>query len=302
MVEYKCNRCCKIFVHKAGFIRHKNRKFPCKKTIPFHTQTIPKNTRHKVTDATNSYPTHTETIPKNLSKKLKVHMKPKCDFCGKLFVQKCSLNRHVKKSCKIKKQQDIEKEHTIEKIIEELEQIKQENEKLKNNINKSTKIKNITNNNNSNNTINNDIKLVVFGHENMELLKDNHIKWLLNKGYQSVPELTKLIHFNKNKPEYHNVYISNMRDKHLQLYKGDQWVLEEKTPIIDQIFHDKKDFLIEKYDEMRKILPVHVKRKFDRFINDHEKKQVILDTKHNIELVLYNKRDIVIATKNKNNK
>ena len=93
-----------------------------------------------------------------------------------------------------------------------------------------------------------------------------------------------------------------MRDKHLQIYKGDQWVLEEKTPIIDQIFHDKKDFLIEKYDEMRKILPVHVKRKFDRFINDHEKKQVILDTKHNIELVLYNKRDIVIATKNKNNK
>ena len=90
-----------------------------------------------------------------------------------------------------------------------------------------------------------------------------------------------------------------MRDKHLQIYKGDQWVLREKTPIIEQIFHDKKDFLIEKYDKLRETLPVYVKRKFDRFINDHEKKQVMSDTKHDIELVLYNKRDIVLATKNK---
>ena len=90
-----------------------------------------------------------------------------------------------------------------------------------------------------------------------------------------------------------------MRDKHLQIYKNDQWVLEEKTPIIDQIFHDKKDFLIEKYDELRETLPVYITRKFDRFINDHEKKQVMLNTKNDIALVLYNKRDIVLATKNK---
>ena len=90
-----------------------------------------------------------------------------------------------------------------------------------------------------------------------------------------------------------------MRDKHLQIYKGDQWVLEEKTPIIDQIFHDKKDFLIEKYDEMRETLPIHITRKFDRFINDHKDKQVELNTKNDIALVLYNKRDIVLATKNK---
>ena len=209
MVEYKCNRCCKIFVHKAGFIRHKNRKFPCKKQHTNDTQMHTNSTQNKVIHGTNSESSCTQTAHKKCAKNKKVIIQPKCIFCNKFFSRAFSLMRHTKFYCKIKKQQEVEKEQTIEKIIDELEQIKRENEKLKNNMNKVTKISKVKNITNNNNTINNNIKLVVFGHENMELLKDNHIKWLLNKGYQSVPELTKLIHFNKDKPEYHNVYISN---------------------------------------------------------------------------------------------
>jgi hypothetical protein len=39
------------------------------------------------------------------------------------------------------------------------------------------------------------------------------------------------IHFNKDKPENHNIYISNLRDNHVLIYNGSEWQLRERDDV-----------------------------------------------------------------------
>ena len=41
MVEYKCNKCNKIFKQKIHYTNHLNRKFPCKIETPKNTKKTP---------------------------------------------------------------------------------------------------------------------------------------------------------------------------------------------------------------------------------------------------------------------
>ena len=59
-----------------------------------------------------------------------------------------------------------------------------------------------------NNKINNEIKIVAFGKEDIDDITDKTYKTIMNRGYQSVPHLIKHIHFNKDNPENHNIILS----------------------------------------------------------------------------------------------
>ena len=98
----------------------------------------------------------------------------KCEKCNKQYITKQNFNKHIKNHPEI-----------IETII--------------NNTNSITNSNNINSNNNINITING------FGKENMSYLTKENIKDILNKGFQSIPELIKEKHFNKDHPENHNV-------------------------------------------------------------------------------------------------
>lgn len=51
--------------------------------------------------------------------------------------------------------------------------------------------------------------------------------------------MIEYIHFNKNKPQYHNVYISNNRDKYAMVYDGDIWKLVDSIEITNKLCDDK---------------------------------------------------------------
>ena len=36
------------------------------------------------------------------------------------------------------------------------------------------------------------------------------------------------VHFNKNRPQYHNIYSSNVKGKHIYIYDGERWKLVDK--------------------------------------------------------------------------
>ena len=141
------------------------------------------------------------------------------------------------------------------------------------------------------------LALTFFGNEKMDALGKKRIMNIINQGYKAVPELTTNTHFNENLPEYQNVYISNMRDQYVMVYNGKKWNLEERNPVIEQIFTDKRDFLIEKYEELKSELPPHTIRKFDRFLRDQDDETVINDTKKEIQMILYNYKDLPIKTR-----
>jgi hypothetical protein len=48
-------------------------------------------------------------------------------------------------------------------------------------------------------------------------------------------KMIEKIHFNPDKPENMNIYISNMKNKYLMVYDGKNWNIANKTEEIDKL-------------------------------------------------------------------
>jgi len=278
---YTCSICEKQFNTKQHFYRHKNRKTPCKKIeIYFQCDWCDKRYinnsslthHHKQKHSTNLHqnPTKIPPIPTNL------HQSPprnkvsvlSCKYCDREFTRPDSLKRHINQRCKKKKEIGI----TI-------------------NGNNNT-INNITNNT----TINNNI--VSFGEEDLTKISDKAYQYLLSKGYMSVPEFIKYVHFNKNKPENHNILLSDFTRNYLNVFNKDKWELINKKETMDKLFDDKHNKLVEYYEND---CPIDEKHRFNSFNNftkdmkDDDKKVKLKQTLLNdVSLYMYNRKDLII--------
>jgi GTP-binding protein EngB required for normal cell division len=182
---------------------------------------------------------------------------------------------------------------------------------VKANSNKNTKI--VTNNNNNDHSMNNsnntktinngnvnnvvnNINLVGYGFEDISRLDKGDILSALQNGYNSTIRLTEAVHFNPKYPEYHNVYISNIRDKYGMLYDGKDWNLRVKEELINMIYDDKKSYIEENLEEFLASLSVSRRRALDRWLATDDDDAKISKIKEEIKLLLYNKRNIVLET------
>lgn len=185
----------------------------------------------------------------------------KCKYCDHLFKTNNSMCRHVRTSCKEKKKIDNERNDIYERLLnleKDNNKLKMNNIMLQQKISKIKKQKSIVNdgaatgehystnlvgctiNNTNNNTINN-IILVGCGNEDLSKMNQNELFKAIRDGIRkSTIKLTDVIHFNPNYPEYHNVYIGNMKDKYAMLYDGKQWLLKTKNEVVDKLYDDKK--------------------------------------------------------------
>ena len=308
MVSYKCYRCGKIYGHKSEYTRHINRKNPCK------SNNLLNNVQNE-----QKYTQNEQNELQNCDKKAN----NKCLFCNKMFTTNSSRIRHQSKFCKIKRQQDQEKEDLMAQLIKEKEQNKRFEEKLAEkdrqmeklliemnsikkliqnqntkNIQKATSIQNATKiQNNTMNTVNN-IKIIAYGKEDLSHILETDYKMILNKGFKSVPALVESIHFNKNKPENHNIYISNMRDNYVLVYNGEEWQLMERENVLQEIVDSKTDILNDKFEELVDNLDEVTIKKFRRFLDQKDEDAVINNIKKDLRLLLYNKRKTVEGNKN----
>lgn len=131
----------------------------------------------------------------------------------------------------------------------------------------------------------------------MSYITEGICKRILHKGFRSVPVLVKYSHFNPNKPEHHNVYISNMRDSHASIYDGIQWKLMNRVEVINRLFHDQKYYLVEKFEEMLEHLDPITIKKFQRFVDSEDDDEVTNGLKRDLRCMLYNYRNIPQKTK-----
>jgi len=238
-----------------------------------------------------------------------------CSYCKQSFSRKFCLMRHQADRCKKKLQIEQAKKESIgmeqQMIAEMIIQMKEMQQKInelecKNDTaitgNTIKAVTNSNNNSNSNNTIqtiNNDIKIIAFGKEDLySLLDDEQAKKYLNHGYQSVYNLIEYMHFNPDKPELHSVYISNMFHPYAHQFDGERWQTVDKDEAIDQLFDDKACYLNAMFKELKNQLAKKTIDKYSRFMNDTDEK-VIENIKNDIKKLLYNKRHIPLATKKK---
>ncbi len=154
----------------------------------------------------------------------------RCDFCDKQFSTYSNLKRHVK-NCKIKK---LNQEEEIKKLKEELA-IANALAKKPNNIV----------NNTQNNTQNNNINITLSPWNNPKLPPniEEYYKQAIKKVFMAVPTLVKLIHFNEEHPENHNICIRNARNGLAKVFNGKDWETVNEDEVIRSLIYDYEESL-----------------------------------------------------------
>jgi len=222
-----------------------------------------------------------------------------CKYCKRQFSRSDSLRRHLESYCPTKLAEEAKKESIRKEYLLELQQ-----QGLINNQNITIgDIDNSVNNtvNVNNNNVN--IQLVGYGKED-KTLTDFQILKILNKGFHSVPELFRMLHYDPEKPENQNIYLSNIRSNYVQLFDGQRWITKDLKETLENIFDESRNFLVEMKEEIKektagKKRQMAIINKFERFdydIDEYPKKlKEIINT---IKFDMYNNRDLVIQTKN----
>lgn len=257
---YICSVCNKTFKLKHIYTNHINRKTPCIK------QTI------------------------------------KCMKCNRIFISLINLQKHLnkKKSCdnnEIYKCEFCNKQYITKRNYTNHLKIHVNNTQI-NNIN-NTNV-NITNNVNSNNIINNYITINKFGKEDLSYLTKDKICNILDLGFQAMPELIRETHFNKNHPQNHNVYITNLNKKTILIYDGERWIVTHKENVIDDIISSNEDFIAMNCEELKGTLSERAIERLNRFLAEIDDPEYNVRLKNAIQLILFNYRDIPEHTRNNN--
>lgn len=113
----------------------------------------------------------------------------------------------------------------------------------------------------------------------------------------SVPALVEKVHFDKNKPENQNIYMSNMRNDFVLVYDGNDWKLVNKDEVLDELYDDKVCILENKFQELIDKLPERIIDKFKKFLDKADNDSTKENIKTDLKLLLYNNRKMVESTR-----
>ena len=163
-------------------------------------------------------------------------------------------------------------------------------------------ITNNNNNNNNNNTTNNqqiNININAYNKTDMSFLSNEDIKTLLRKDFKSIESLVEIVHFDKNRPENHNIYISNIKEPYVLLYDGKEWKRCDKSNTMEELYNDKTLFLNVKYKEFRNnyIIDEKTNERFGNYCDHMDDDDIKNNIEEQLKLLLYNKREIPMKTR-----
>ena len=149
----------------------------------------------------------------------------------------------------------------------------------------------------SNSTINvqNNIKLLSYSDTDRSHLTDKDILKCLKHSNFCIPHLIEKIHFDVNKPENHNVNISNLKNKYVMMYDGNKWQCKDRDEQISNLMDDNEGIIEYKLEEWleKGVQYPEMMKKFNRYIEKKDNNKVINIIKDEIKLLLYNNRSVV---------
>lgn len=279
--DIKCIICNKYYKDKSGLWYH-NKKFHTKNV----RQESPNHANNSL-DIAKIPPTKSMELEKN---------NLVCKYCNYSFTRKDSLSKHYNR-CKIKKEEETNKDNIINNLNNKITELQQQMNNFINTFNKIhpktlQKInKNLVtgnNNSNNNNTINN-IQIVKFGSEDIKsILSDKEIKKILNCKYKAIEESIKTVHFNDDRPEYRNIYITNLRDNIAYVYNGNKFEAVQKHSVINQLIDQHMNNIEVSYDDYKNKLPEKTVIILDKLIEKiQDEHTIMIDEENNKEFKNY---------------
>ena len=140
-------------------------------------------------------------------------------------------------------------------------------------------------------TTTNNIQLNNFGEEDTSYINDKILKRLIVYPGSMIPNLLQLTHFHEDHPENKNIQITNKKDKYIKVYKNDEWKLDKRAIVIDNIMNHKFDTLETYYAEKGKnSITSYQQKRFEKFQDDIDcnNQQTLDQLTDDIELTIVN--------------
>ena len=212
----------------------------------------------------------------------------KCEKCNKLFTQKSHYTNHINRKYPCKEVNN----NILKKLIQKVEDQDKIITELKNN----TKINNTINNN----YVNISININPFKNEDLSHLKLSDFKKIIDCVYQCVLSYLDNVHFNKDKPENHNLLLTNLRSNIIKvLNDNNKWEATDLQEVIDYLIDKSTDIINNKYNEIKQNINYNSKG-FDKYYNKYETEQdkCFKQLTKDIKTKIYNNRDMIKKTKN----
>jgi hypothetical protein len=208
-----------------------------------------------------------------------------CKYCGQQYKHKQSVTKHIKYSCIKNKTEDLTElvrllNNQLENQKNQLQTQSKQIEKLMGKLEINSSF--------NNNTINN-ITLLNYKDTDVTHLTDDDYKKCIKKVCFCVMGLIEKVHFNPEKPENMNVYISNIKNKYMMIYQNNKWTLANKNEL-DKLYDDK-EYMIDKWIEENK--DPEMSKFFNRYLDlkkDDKTMQMITDE---IKLLMFNNKNLI---------
>ncbi len=306
MAPYTCDRCGFIETRRHHFLRHLRRKYPCRpklQDVPIE-ELLRKHLNYKTNLDNSPWMEFIKKMTPIDSKRLQMtpndsslHSPPKstqpkkyeCAGCKKHFSKNSNLCRHEKKCPK--------KQHLDE--LEELDHqvaLKERETRLVKTQNKANSVVIGTQNNNT--QINNNVTVNILPYEQTDVshLTDRDYQRAFNRAAMCVPQILEKVHFDPEKPQNHNIYISSMNNKYIKLHNGKRWNLRDREETLEDLFADAEYMLenkLETWQEEEDPQTERATKKFQIYLEVKEKAAMYNKIKQELKLLLFNNRGLI---------
>ena len=217
-----------------------------------------------------------------------------CHYCEQQFKFKQSMYRHIKYSCTKNKTEDLAELVRLLNL-----QIEQQRNDFQSQLQTQTKhietqqkqidklMGKLEINGSFNTTIN--MNLLNYNETDTSHLTDEDYRKCIRNASRCVLRLIEKVHFNPNKPENMNLYISNMKDKYMMMYKDNKWMLTDKAQL-GSVYDDKEEMIEEWYNENKDSEMI---KYFNRYLNLKEDDKEMQLIKEEMKLMMFNNKNLI---------
>jgi division protein CdvB (Snf7/Vps24/ESCRT-III family) len=292
MNKYFCSHCVYDAKVKGNYEKHLKTKKHQKKLVEISqklAEISPKLAENILNKKVKKIPQ--QNVQTYLSNPIKILQ---CKYCNKIFKHHSSLSKHVKYTCKNNKDEDLKElarllNETIKDKDNQLNKMQKQIERLTNKL----QIQNINNNITQFNLTNvNNIYLLNYSKTDYSHLTEGDYITCIKDCNHCVKTLIEKVHFNKDKPENMNIYISSIKGNYVMVYKDNSWQIQNKKEHIDDLYNYNEVVLENWYDDYKEKYP-HIIQSFQRYLKNKDSNHNINSVKEEILLMLYNNRKLL---------
>ena len=266
--KYRCVRCNYGTSTKSHMKSHINRKNLCKLVLK---DVNPKD--------------HQDEIFEKIIDDNKI-----CKYCEKEFTRSYTCKIHMEKCKNIETTKETAGTEALMELVKTLNnQITNQSQEMKD-LKELVKKAGVTNYNTTNNTMN--IVILPYNETDVSHLKDRDYYNSISRCIMSVPKLIEKTHFDPNKPENHNIYISNISKGHAMVWDGKKWLVKDQTEVVEDLIAENEYRLEDWVQEGQKKFPKAME-KFKLYVSKRDEKGVPELVRKEVKMMLYNNRDMI---------